>query len=314
MTLPSGFVLPHVLVLLLVPVALLLWWRGSASRVALPFDGRSHRPRRWLRLLLALPHAAAPLALASAVVLLAGPTALHQPQSKRRLTNIQIVMDVSGSMSNEQPPRHVLARAALEQFTIARQKDGDAMGLIFFADWPVRWMPITQDLQAIRSSLEFCDPAKHDEDNKGTYIAAALEFAAKVMEAEAKEPAQGISDRVIVLVSDGDSQDIQDGDEARVAQPLIDAGVRLFYLHIGASSPPERTVSNVAAMTDGRAFEASDAEGMADVFQAIDLMTKAELDTIATQSIDSFRLPASFLLACCGLHLLGLLGLRYTPW
>jgi Ca-activated chloride channel homolog len=302
------FAYPWVLVLLLVPLALAWWWRGSRSRVQMPYDNAPTPRRRWLRSLLALPHIAGLLALASAITLLAGPQQLMVPRGQRELTNIQIVMDVSGSMSFSEgdSTRYQLACAAIDHFT--RIRTTDAMGLIVFGSQSIRLLPITTDLEALRRCLPLADPEKQPDYMGSTAAGAALRFASQVVEAESQT-----GDRVIILVSDGESPDLEDGGYQEVANILSDANIRCFYFHIGAAAnSPE--AEQVAVLTGGRAFKSLDRQSLLESFRVLDAMTKAKVHASATQVHEFYRPFAVALLASSFLHLVGLLGLRYTPW
>src|SRR5262245_53856281 len=114
------FVHPWVLLFLAVPVVLFWTVLGRGPGVVLPFDYKAHADRRWLRRLLSVFDAVPLLLLAAAVVLLAQPQMLKQPKGERSLTNIQICLDVSGSMSG---PRYRMASEAVTDFTKAREGD-----------------------------------------------------------------------------------------------------------------------------------------------------------------------------------------------
>jgi putative NIF3 family GTP cyclohydrolase 1 type 2 len=103
--------------------------------------------------------------------------------------------------------------------------------------------------------MPFADPERQPNHMSGTAIGAALRFCKQNMEAEALE-----GDRMIVLVSDGDSSDLSGGQSEAVGQELKDSGILLYHIHVAEDAvPPE--VSDMA-----------------------------------------------------GVHLLGMLGARYTPW
>src|SRR5215212_4246929 len=94
-----AFAYPLVLFFLVVPALLLAWvWRREGRRVVLPFDhGPAGSGRAW-RVLISLAESLPALALAVVIVLLAGPQQFGAPQARRRLTNIELLVDVSGSM------------------------------------------------------------------------------------------------------------------------------------------------------------------------------------------------------------------------
>lgn len=297
------FVHPWVLLLLAVPV--LLFWTvlGRAPGMVLPFDHQPHVRRRWLSWLLGALETAPLLLLAAAIVMLAGPQKLQQPKSERLLTNIQLCMDVSGSMYGE---RYRMAAKAIEDFTRARE--GDAFGLTLFGSFQIRWIPLTRDLNAIRHAMPFADPAHQPRHMGGTAIAGALRFCQANMEAEALE-----GDRMIILVSDGWSSDLGGGQNEELGETLRAAGITLYHIHVAETDVPSEVV-DLAAATGGAAMQATDPESIKQVFRHIDRMKPARFKPAGTIPMDYFRPFALAALSLAGLHALGLLGMRYTPW
>lgn len=297
------FLHPWVLMLLAVPV-LLLWSivaRGAGA--VLPFDHQAHTKRRWLRWVLGVFEVVPLLLLAVALVMMAGPQTMKKPKAERLLTNIQIALDVSGSMSG---PRYRMASKAIVDFTNARE--GDAFGLTMFGSHQIRWIPLTRDLAAIRNAMPFADPEHQPMHMSGTAIAAALRFCRANMEAEATE-----GDRLILMVSDGASSDLDGGENEKVAQELKDAGITLYHVHVAEDNIPSEVV-DMASATGGGAFTATDAESLRQVFRHIDKMKPAKFTSTGTIPMDHFRPFAILALALAGLHTLGLIGARYTPW
>ncbi len=244
------------------------------------------------------------LLLAAAVVMLAGPQMMKKPRAERLLTNIQICLDVSGSMSG---PRYRLASKAITEFTNARE--GDALGLTMFGSHQIRWIPLTRDLSAIRNALPFADPEHQPIHMSGTAIAAALRFCKANMEAEALG-----GDRLILMVSDGDSSDLDNGENEKVAEELKSAGITLYHIHVAEDEPIPGEVVDMANATGGGAFAAADADSTKQVFRHIDKMRPAKFAQAGTIPMDHFKPFAIAALVLAGLHTLGLLGARYTPW
>ena len=114
------FAHPWVLLFLLVPLALCfreVYTNGM--RVALPFDHARNAAGTWWRRLL-LPAGFVPaLILAAATAILAGPTKTGIPKTERKLTNIELCLDVSGSMTAEfgDGNRYDAAMRAIQNFT-----------------------------------------------------------------------------------------------------------------------------------------------------------------------------------------------------
>ncbi|MSR29800.1 MAG: VWA domain-containing protein [Phycisphaerales bacterium] len=292
------------LLLLAAPALMLSGIPYRGWGLVLPFDHQAHARTRWLSGLLGAFECAPALLLAAAIVILAGPQSMQQPKNERLLTNIQICLDVSGSMTMED--RYTKATTAVEDFVNARE--GDAFGLTLFGSHQIRWTPLTLDLNAVRNALPFANPEHQPPHMSGTMIGAALRFCRANMEYEATR-----GDRLIILVSDGASSDLGDGQAEEVAQELTDAGITLYHIHVAADEVPSEVVE-MARATGGEAFQASDPESLRQVFRHIDRMRPAQFRTMGTVALDDFRPFALAGLAFVTLHIVGLLGLRYTPW
>jgi Ca-activated chloride channel homolog len=295
---------PWVLLLLAIP-ALLLWAvpaRGAG--IVVPFDHHRHRRRRWIAWLLGAFECVPALLLAAVILLLAGPQTLQQPKAARTLTNIQFCMDVSGSMGVGD--RYGMAKDAIGNFV--NEREGDAFGLTIFGSHQIRWTPLTKDLNAVRNALPFADPRRQPLHMGGTRIGAALRFCRENMIYES-EP----GDRMIILVSDGASSDLDAGAIDDIANELQDANITLFHIHVAEDAIPQEVV-DIAERTGGQAFEASDRTALARVFKRIDAMKPARYIPQGTVPLDFFF---PFAIAAVGLlvvHVLGLFGMRYTPW
>src|SRR4051812_41725764 len=198
-----SFLHPAILLLLAAPVALLVWtWRKRGREVALPFDhGKPGRGRAWC-LLLTAAESLPPLLLALAIVLLANPQRYGEPTEKRKLTNIEICLDISGSMTAEwgDGSRYDGAMRAVNEFVNYRK--GDAVGLTFFGNSVLHWCPLTSDSSAVTCATPFMRPEKVPYWFGGTEIGRALRSCKQVL----VDRQDG--DRMILLVTDGDSFDL----------------------------------------------------------------------------------------------------------
>ena len=94
-----SFNYPWMLFLLLIPAVIVAWiWRRSGRHVVLPLDHSGHKGGRWLGRLVNAASCFPVLALAVVIIVLSGPLRLSEPKTKRRLTNIEFCVDISGSM------------------------------------------------------------------------------------------------------------------------------------------------------------------------------------------------------------------------
>lgn len=299
------FTHPWVLLFLTIPVLLIVAPPARAFGLVLPFDHHAHPRRRRLAWLLGAFDRLPAFVLASVVLMLAGPQMLKQPRHTRLLTNIQFALDVSGSMSWEK--RYETAREAIEEFV--KPREGDAFGLTFFGSHQIRWTPLTTDLKAILNALPFANPDNQPSHMGGTRIGAALRFCMHNMSQEAQR-----GDRLIILVSDGQSSDLGEGfAEHDHAEELASEKITLFHIHVGHDDIPQEVVE-IATETGGQAFAARDAASIKKVFEHIDRMKPAQFAPGGTVPMDHYWPFALAALITLGLHTIGLLGMRHTPW
>ncbi len=303
-----SFAHPAVLVLLGVPVLLVAWvWRRTSGRVALPLDHGGHSSGRGWAVALATAESVPALILAVVIVLLAGPQQLSAPRNKRVLTNIEFCVDVSSSMITPlgAGSRYDGSMKAIDSFLDVRK--GDAFGLTFFGNNVLHWVPLTSDASAIRCAPPFMKPENVPQWMGGTMIGKAL-LACKEILTSREE-----GDRMIILVSDGESYDLSGGNDETIAQTLKRANIAVYAIHISDRNPPAEIV-NITALTGGEVFPVDDPGALKAVFQRIDAMRETKLEKTASELLDNF-VP----ICIAGLALLcvsgcALFGLRYTPW
>ncbi|MBX9790628.1 MAG: VWA domain-containing protein [Pirellulales bacterium] len=299
---------PWVLFLLALPAVLLVvTWRRRGQRLVLPMDNTPVRSSRMIYGLVGLAESAPPLLLAVAIVLLAGPERLGDPVTKRSLTNIELCVDVSGSMTAEfgEGTRYDASMRAIDEFLDFRK--GDAFGLTFFGNSVLHWVPLTSDTSAIRCSPPFMRPEVVPPWFGGTAIAKAVLACREVLTRRQE------GDRMIVLVSDGWSFDLDNGSDVELAAKLKADRITVYAIHIGEENVPDPIV-NLTGLTGGEVFEPGDEAGLAAVFQRIDAMQQTKLERTAPERQDFF-LPCSITgLTLVGLSGVSLFGVRYTPW
>jgi Ca-activated chloride channel homolog len=317
---------PQLLSLLALPVILAFWeWVRRGQPIALPFDhGRQGRGRILQVLVLAANCLPAAL-LAVAILFLAHPMIYMPPEVERKLNNVQFVLDTSGSMAephgSQAAGRHRRfdsAMEAIEQFITYRK--GDAFGLTIFARDFIHWLPLTLDTQSIALSKRFIEPnnPKLDPPSMGrhglpdelwgqTYIGKALHGAAELL---AQRPT---GDRMIILMTDGESGDINPPLDAAIINHLRTEHITVFSILL-TEQPIQPPLVNISRSTGGEVFNAVTPAALASVFQSIDEMKKVVVLEKRPQVIDyydPFLVPA---LGVLGVSVLALFGLRFTPW
>ena len=280
----------------------------GARRVAIPVDHGTGKSGWVYSAMINLAMSAAPLMLGVAIILLAGPRHLSVPKAQRELTNIEFCLDLSGSMMSPfgSESRYTVAMQAINDFVAMRE--GDAYGMTVFGDNANHWIPLTTDASAFRCAVPFLNPRRLPPGyGGGTMIGKGLRKCQETL------ITRETGDRMIILVSDGASFDLGNGQEEEIARSLRDDNIVVYSIHIGGgTSPPE--VSTITNITGGASFSPDDAAGLNRVFRRIDQMQVAEMKRTYAEVIDWFRPFAIAGLACGGISMIYVLGLRYTPW
>jgi Ca-activated chloride channel homolog len=292
------------------PLALILaWWWAHRSRPALLFSDVSlFGGRRGGRAWRAIWGGAALRGLTCLALVLAcaGP---RRPDERTRLPAeaIAIVMavDVSGSMSEPvpwaigEPPisRLDAARRAFKLFvfggaapdgTSFEARSSDQVGLVAFAAIPQTVCPLTLNhASVLLKQVDALEP-KGGID-AGTNIGDAIAEAVIRLEATA-----GAKRKVVVLLSDGEHTQSTDESHTprRAAQLAANLSFPIYTIDAGGDLPatadPEtiasreigrKTLRDVAEMTGGKAFAATDGAAMLAAFREIDALERAPVET-----------------------------------
>ena len=302
------FAHPWLLVLLVLPVGLAVFlWKRAGRRVPLPFDHQPLRRARMFGFLLKSADLLPVGLLMLAIAILAGPRRFEQPRNEREMTNILFCLDVSGSMMAEfgSATRYDAAMGAVNDFITYRK--GDAFGLTVFGSSVLNWVPLTNDVSAFKCAPPFLRPENLPPWFGGTAIGMALRSAEKTM------LAGDSGDRMIVLFTDGESYDLENGQDVAIAQSLKANGIKVYDVHVAEGGAPD-SVGVIASITGGEVFNAGDPASLKAVFAKIDEMQKAPIKRVTPDPVDFFQPFALAGLGLGALYLLTLFGLRYTPW
>ena len=299
---------PSLLMLLVLPAALLGWtWQRRGRAIVLPFDHSRAQSGSWLRFFLRLFESLPALILALVILVLAGPQKWDEPRTKRVLTNIEFCLDVSGSMTSKfgDGDRYDAAMAAINGFLDFRK--GDAFGLTFFGNNVLHWVPLTTDVSAFRCAPPFMMPQNLPRWFNGTEIAKALQSCRKQL----LEREQG--DRMIVLITDGYSSDLDNGHDVEIAQQMKADGITVYAVQVAEGPIPDQLI-RIASGTGGEAFKPEDPSALPTIFARIDQMQKTRLEKTHAEAADEFAPWCLAALGLVGLSLVAAFGLRYTPW
>jgi len=248
---------------------------GGAWRLALPF---------YLRL----------AALTCAVIALARPQLGYAwEEATTEGIDIQIALDVSGSMAAKDfaPNRLEVAKRIVRDFVAGRT--GDRIGLTTFAGSALTRSPLTSDHRMLDELVAALEPTTTPD---GTAIGVALANAA------ARLKASQAKSKVVVLVTDGvnNAGEIDPLSAAAVAEGL---GLEVYTVGVGREGEApvpvqvrhpvtgrveerdvtmrvevdETLLAEIARRTGGRFYRATDADALARVFAEIDRLERTEL-------------------------------------
>lgn len=316
------FLHPQWLGLLAVPVMLAFWeWVRRGQPIALPFDHGRQRRGLGLQFLVLCANCLPALLLALAIIFLAHPLTFTPPEVERKLTNAQIVLDTSGSMlaphGEQYKGRHTRfdsAMEAIQQFTTHRK--GDAFGLTIFGRDYIHWLPLTLDTESIALAKPFIVPHDPKVDPQpgfpdtiwgGTFIGKALIGASELL---AQRP---VGDRMIILLTDGDSGDILPPKDAEIIAALKTQSITVFAILLtdAAIEPP---LAGIARATGGEVFNAASPQALDAVFKRIDEMKKVVVLEKKPQVVDYYEPFFKPALGVLAVGLFALFGVRFTPW
>jgi len=137
-------------------------------------------------------------------------------------SDVLLMIDVSASMDVRDVAPSRLDEARREALAILDRLEGSRVAVVAFAGDAVRLCPLTQDLSAVRLTLESLSSAT--VSTPGTDLGKALRMAAKVLPPGRRE------EQAMVLWTDG--EDLEHG--AREASDvLVASGVRVFAVGVG---------------------------------------------------------------------------------
>lgn len=318
------------LLALLVPVVALYVYRtlhGGASIRISTLGGLERAPktlRYWLR---HIPFVLRCAAIVLVVLALARPQDIEQnSRSSSEGIDIMLAIDVSGSMlaRDFKPDRITAAREVAGNFIVDRR--GDRLGIVVFAGEAYTQSPLTTDQPTLLTMLgQIRSGLIEDGTAIGTGLATALN---RLRESDAKS-------KVVILLTDGvnNRTTIAPLTAAEIAQKL---GVKVYTIGIGTrgkapypvqdiwgnvSYQPmdveidEETLQQIASMTGGEYFRATDKDALENVYEQINQLEKSKVEvteiTVYNERFLWFVLAAAA--ALLAEFLIGSLWLRRIP-
>lgn len=294
------------LLLLLALLPLWWWWRRRGPRPTVWYSDVSplvpvSQARRWLG---AVPVALRSAALGSWVIAAAGPQLdISSTEVTSEGITIVLAVDVSSSMLAEDfAPSNRLDVAKEQAITFIRGRRFDRIGLVSFAGQALTQVPVTVDYGVLEQAVL---NLRVGEIEDGTAIGTALATATNRLRA-----APGTS-KVIVLLTDGENNRGR-VDPRTAADVAAQLGIRVYAIGVGTQGEArlpigrgadgriryqmmpvrldEELLGDVARVTGGRYFRATDAQALRQIFQQIDRLEKSPVEmTRYTRLEESYR-------------------------
>jgi Ca-activated chloride channel family protein len=164
------------------------------------------------------------LAVAFLFIALAGPQlGYHWERVSRRGNEVVFAIDTSRSMETPDLKPNRLVRAKLAIDDMARQLDGDAIGIVAFAGTAFLVCPLTLDYGAFHESLQAVDV--HTIPHGGTNISSAIKEAQIALRRHPE------SDKTLILLTDG--EDLE-GDAVAAARAAAQQdGLKIYTVGVG---------------------------------------------------------------------------------
>jgi Ca-activated chloride channel family protein len=280
------------LLLLLVPIVGWYVWKLRKTQASVQLSSTASLQSQAKSVRVWMIHI--PFVLRVAAVLLLS-LALARPQLSNRWQSestegidIMMALDISGTMLGEdlKPNRLEAAKAVATEFVLSRPND--QIGLVVFAGESFTQCPLTVDHAVL---VNLFNSVKFGMIEDGTAIGLGLANAVNRMKDSQTKS------KVVILLTDGSNNrgDIDPQTAAEIAKTF---GIRVYAIGVGSYSDQvrvpihtpygiqygtmssefdETTLRNIAQMTGGEYFRATDNNSLRAIYQQIDQLEKTKI-------------------------------------
>ncbi len=315
------FTYPKLLYLLLLVLPLVAWYiykqKDSSASMQISslmaFGNAPVSPRVYLR---HLPFALKVMSFALIIVVIARPQSHNIEQMvETEGIDIMIALDISSSMLAQdfKPDRLEAAKDIAIQFVSGRRND--RIGLVIFAGESFTMCPLTTDLRTVVNQFK---DIKLGLIEDGTAIGVGLATAvSRLKESDA-------SSKVIILLTDGvnNKGEIAPLTAAEIAKTF---DVRVYTVGVGTHGTApypvqtpfgtrmqnmkveidEDVLKQIAQMTGGQYFRATDGKGLKQVYEQIDQLEKTKIEvTEISKKKEEYHIYAFFAIALLAMDIL----------
>lgn len=250
--------------------------RGNRPRLELSLSIPLHQ-NRISQLLSYIPMVIQMLLIASLIIVAAGPYRVIKHQKKQvEGIDIALALDISSSMQTQDIAPSRLETAKRMGTTFIRQRSHDPISLIAFAGAPYLASPITTDTAFLLHQLRQFDTKQIVEE--GTALGDALGMCINQIR-DSDNPK-----KISILISDGNNT-AGNLDPATSAELAKNFNIKVYTIAVGSLQPSadpvdETTLREIALLTKGKFFRATNSQALAQIFQEIDKMEASVVKTI----------------------------------
>jgi Ca-activated chloride channel family protein len=225
--------------------------------------------------------------------------------------DIMLCLDISGTMQAEDfSPKNRLYVAKERAKEFIQKRPGDRIGLVIFAVTSMTQCPLTSDHKILNDIVDRID---YGIIQDGTAIGMGLATAvARLKDSKAKE-------KVVILLTDGlnNAGEVDPITAAKLAQAY---NIKVYCIGVGSKGPVPvpiyhpvygkvyvqeeidldmETLEQISALTQGKAFLATDAQALKTIYDEIDKLEpttfKVSKHTVYSEKAQIFMLPAVIL-------------------
>ena len=279
------------LLLLLIPIVFWYVWELHKSEASLQISSHqslSKFPKSTKLKFRHLPFVLRTLAITLIIITLARPQASNSWRTQNTEgIDLMIALDISGTMMAEdlKPNRLEASKDVATEFILSRPNDN--IGLVVFAGESFTQCPLTTDHAVL---VNLFNGVKYGIIEDGTAIGLGLANAInRIKESKAKS-------KVIILLTDGSNNrgDIAPITAAEIAKSF---GIRVYAIGVGSygvvnvpvqtpmgiqyqqmeSEFDEKSLQEIAGITGGQYFRATDNTKLRQIYQEIDQLEKTKI-------------------------------------
>ncbi|MDR2948204.1 MAG: VWA domain-containing protein [Prevotella sp.] len=312
---------PNYLYLLLLLIPLIVWYIFKLRKVQATFKLSSsyafEKAPSTIRVYMRhLPFLLRLIAIALVIIVLARPQSVNSSDiSNSEGIDIVMALDISGTMmaNDFSPTRLEAAKKVASEFINDRKSD--KIGLVIFAGESFTQCPLTTDHRVL---LNLLSEVKFGMIEDGTAIGLGLANSVnRLKDSESKS-------RVVILLTDGSNNAGQIA-PLTAAELAASYGIRVYTIGVGSRGTSvarimtpygmqsmnvsgdfdERTLTEIASITGGTYFRATDNTSLSGIYDEIDQMEKSHISVNTVTKRKELYLPYAILaLALIGFELI----------